>query len=405
MSDGTAAIAAATSAQDQTSRQGSGIPLIVYLLGLTSFMLGTSEFMIAGMMPTLALAFNVSVPEVGYLISLYAAGMVVGGPILTALLLKFGFPNKPALLVLLGVYVAGGVLAASAPTYDIMAAARILTGVAGSACFGISISIAAGLVAPDQRGRASSIVLGGLMVATVVGVPVATLVDQSFGWRASFWAIVILAALCAGAVALLAPSTKGRAADLSAEWTALRSGRLWAAFATSGLIIGATFSAFSYFSPIFTGVTGFSAATLPVLLAVYGAATVIGNLVIGRFADRHIFPILTSGLVALALALFLFAVFADNSVIAIVAFVVIGLAGLPMNPALVARVMRTVSAGPLVNTTHTSVINIGLAFGAWAGGLGIQAGYGLTSPLWIGLGLALIGLLSLAPASARRLDP
>ncbi len=405
MSDGSAAVAAATSPQDEATRQREGIPLVVYVLAVTCFMLGTSEFMIAGMMPTLAQALDVSVPQVGYLISLYAAGMVVGGPILTALLLRFGFPNKPSLLALLAIYVAASILAASAPTYEIMATARVLTGVAGSACFGISISIAAGLVAPDQRGRASSIVLGGLMVATVVGVPVATLIDQSFGWRASFWAIVILAALCAGAVALLAPSTKGRAADLSAELTALRSGRLWAAFATSGLIMGATFSAFSYFSPIFTEVTGLSASAIPVLLAVYGAATVIGNLVIGYFADRHIFPILTGGLVALAVALFLFAVFADNSLIGVAAFIVIGFAGLPMNPALVARVMRTVPAGPLVNTTHTSVINIGLAFGAWAGGLVIQAGHGLTSPLWIGMGLALVGLLSVAPASARRLEP
>lgn len=168
--------------------------------------------------------------------------------------------------------------------------------------------------------------------------------------------------------------------------------------------MGATFSAFSYFSPIFTELSGISASTIPTLLAVYGVATVIGNLVIGRYADRHIFLILTGGLSALAVALALFALFADNTAVSIAAFIVIGLAGLPVNPALAARVMQTVSAGPLVNTVHVSVINIGLAFGAWAGGLGIEAGYGLTSPLWIGFALAVIGLLSLAPSSARQLN-
>lgn len=383
----------------------SAIPPVVYLLGLVSFLLGTSEFMIAGMLPTLAQAFGVTVSEVGNLISLYAVGMVVGGPILTALLIKFGVPNKPALLTLLAIYVAGTVAGAVADSYDVMALTRLLTGFSGSACFGVAISIAAGTVAPDQRGRASSIVLGGLMLATVLGVPTATLVDQNFGWRASFWAIVALATASAAAIALLAPaSAKEAKGNISSEFGAFRKGRLWAAYATSGLVMGATFSAFSYFSPIFTEVSGISASTIPTLLAVYGVATVIGNLVIGRYADRHIFLILTGGLSALAVALALFALFADNTAVSIAAFIVIGLAGLPVNPALAARVMQTVSAGPLVNTVHVSVINIGLAFGAWAGGLGIEAGYGLTSPLWIGFALAVIGLLSLAPSSARQLN-
>lgn len=261
------------------------------------------------------------------------------------------------------------------------------------------------MLGSDQRGRASSIVLGGLMMATVLGVPAATFIDQNFGWRASFWGIVVLATASAAVIALWAPASgKDAKASLSNELVSFRKGRLWAAYATSALIIGATFSAFSYFSPIFTEITALSPSAIPVLLAGYGAATVIGNLVIGRYADRHIFSILTGGLATLTVALVLFALFAGNAVIAVGAFIIIGFAGLPMNPALVARVMRAVPAGPLVNTVHVSIINIGLAFGAWAGGLGIDAGYGLTSPLWLGAALALIGLLSLAPSGARRLD-
>ena len=399
----------ATSETASTERTGAsdraGIPFVVWLLGFTTFALATSEFMVAGMMPSLSEALGVSVADIGYLISLYAAGMVIGGPLLTALLLGLRVPNKTALLWLLALYVAGGVLAATATDYTVMAVARVITGVAGSACFGVSLSIAAGLVAPHARGKAASIVLGGLMLATVLGVPAATLVDQSFGWRASFWLVVAFAAVCACLIALIVkPSAKAEAVSLRGELAEFRKGRLWAAYATSGLIIGATFAAFSYFSPIFTDVTGFGAASIPLLLGIYGVANIVGNIVVGRYADRHIFPILIGGLVVLTLALAAFALMADNPVVAVAAFLAIGLAGVPMNPAMVARVMRSAHAGPLVNTVHTSVVNVGLAFGAWAGGLSISAGYGLPAPLWIGLVLAIGGLLSLAPAAARQLE-
>jgi predicted MFS family arabinose efflux permease len=184
----------------------------------------------------------------------------------------------------------------------------------------------------------------------------------------------------------------------------LNNGWLWAAYTTSGLIIGATFAAFSYFSAIFTGVAGFAETAIPLLLAMYGAANVVGNLVVGRFADRFTFPILIGGLVVLAAALAGFALFAANQVVSVTAFIAIGLIGVSLNPAMVARVMRTAHPGPLVNSVHAPMITAGLALGTWAGGFGIDAGYGSRSPLWIGLALALLGLVTLIPASARRLD-
>ncbi len=397
---GTPVSAASGIPERDQARQG--MPLVVYILGLTIFSLTTSEFMVAGMMPSLSAAFGVSIAEVGYLISIYAAGMVVGGPLLTIALLKLGVPNKRALLCLLVLYVVGGGVAAMADGYGVMVAARIITGVAGSACFGVSLAICADLVAPEARGRASSIVLAGLMLATVLGVPAATIVDQHLGWRASFWLVVVLAVLCAVVIAMLVPpSPKSSQVSLSAELASFRNGQLWAAYATSGLIIGATFAAFSYFSPIFTDVTGFSPATIPLLLGVYGAANVIGNTIVGRFADKHTIPILVGGLIVLAVTLAMFAVFAENRIVSVIAFVVIGLVGVPMNPAMISRVMKTAHPGPLVNTVHTSVINVGLAAGAWFGGIGILAGYGLRSPIWIGVALALLGLVSLMPRSVR----
>lgn len=390
------------SAPPQRLRTRQGMPSIVYVLGLTIFSLTTSEFMVAGMMPSLSAAFGVSIAEIGYLISIYAAGMVIGGPLLTIALLKLGVPNKRALLCLLALYVLGGTVAAMADGYGVMIAARIITGVAGSACFGVSLAICADLVAPEARGRASSIVLAGLMLATVLGVPAATVLDQHFGWRASFWLVVVLAVLCAAVIAILVPpSPKSSQVSLSTELASFRNGQLWAAYATSGLIIGATFAAFSYVSPIFTDVTGFSPATVPLLLGVYGAANVIGNTIVGHIADKHTIPVLVGGLIALATTLAIFAVFAEHRIISVIAFIMIGFVGVPMNPAMISRVMKTAHPGPLVNTVHTSVINVGLAAGAWFGGVGIVAGYGLRSPLWIGVALALLGLVSLMPRSVR----
>ena len=175
------------------------------------------------------------------------------------------------------------------------------------------------------------------------------------------------------------------------------NGQLWAAFTTSGLIIGAAFAAFSYFSPIFIEVSGASPSAIPWLLAVYGAANVVGNLIVGRLADRYTMQVLAGGLGILAVALGVFALLADHLLVSIGAFLTIGLTGVALNPAMVARVMRAAVPGPLVNTMHTSLITLGLAFGAWAGGVTIDAGYGLVSPLWVGLGLAVAGLVSVLP--------
>ncbi|AKM29994.1 MFS transporter [Pandoraea faecigallinarum] len=380
--------------------QKSTMPPVVYLLGLTVFAMTTAEFMVAGMMPALAHAMHVGIGDIGNLISLYALGMTIGGPVLTALLLALRTLHKRALVWLLTINVAGGVLAAMSTRYEVMALARIIMGVASSATFGVALTLCADLVAPSVRGRAASFVLGGLMFSPVVGVPLTAFIEQHYGWRASFWLVAVLAALCTVAVALWAPKREAHDKDvisLSAEFRSLLNRPLWAAFATSGLIIGATFAAFSYFSPIFLNVAGISAASIPNLLAMYGIANIVGNAVVGRFADRHTLTVLVVGLSVLALALISFALWAQLTPVGIAAFAAIGLTGVSLNPAMVARVMRTAAPGPLVNTMHTSVITAGLAFGTWAGGAAIDAGYSMRAPLWIGAAMAAAGLASLLP--------
>lgn len=372
------------------------MPLAIYVLSLAIFCMTTSEFMVAGMMNTLAGEFEVSVSQVGYLITAFSAGMVVGGPLLTAALLNM--PRKKAFIMLTGVFLAGQLLGAIAGSYEVMMASRIIAGVASSAAFGVSISISASLVEENQRGRAVSIIFGGLMIATVLGTPAATWVADAYGWRFSFWAVAILVLLSGvTALRLIPVLSRPEPTSLRHEMKSFRNRKLWAAYLTSFLIIGAAFAAFSYFAPIFTELTGFSSASVPLLFVVYGAATVVGNLITGRLADRYTMLILTIGLVLLTIGLLTFAIGVHTAAVVIPAVVIIGLVGVPMNPPMVARVIRAGGSGLMVNTVHTAIVTFGVVVGSSVGGLAISAGYGLVAPIWVGVVLALVGVISLLP--------
>lgn len=374
----------------------SKLPPTVYLLGLTIFSLVTAEFMVAGMMPALAEAFSVSLAQVGNLIAFYALGMALGGPPVTVLLLSRGISNKRALVGLLAVYVAAGALAAAAPSYTVLVLARILMGVSSAACIGLCMTLCAGLVAIEQRGRAISVVLAGLMLSPVVGVPMTAWVEQHHGWRASAWLVVVLALVCTALAAGRLPKAQaGSEPALARQWAALRNRSLWAAYLTSGLIIGATFAAFSYCTPILIEEVGIAPAQVAPLLALYGVANVLGNMLVGRIADRHTLPALGWGLSVMVLALGGFALSGGQHWLSLGCFIALGFTGVALNPAMVARVMKAAEPGALVNALHTSVITAGLALGSWAGGSAIDAGYGLRAPLWVGAAMALLGLLSL----------
>ncbi len=221
------------------------IPAAVYILSFGIFSMTTSEFMVAGLMPALAAAFGVSITQVGYLIALYAGGMMVGGPLLSVTLLRL--PQKKALLVTVVAYIVGQVLWALAPDYATLAVARVITGMASAAFFGVSLSACAVTVAEPLQGRAFAVVLGGLMVATVFGLPLATFVDQAFGWRASFWAIALLVTVAGAAIVAVFPaSARPQGIRLSVELAVFTRRALWAAYTTSALIIGAVFDDLIY---------------------------------------------------------------------------------------------------------------------------------------------------------------
>lgn len=373
--------------------------IAVYVLGLGIFALVTSELQVTGMMPEMARDLGVPASGIGYLISLYALAMAVGGPLLTTALLKL--PRRSALMVLFAAFVAGEVLGALAPEYWLLVVARLITGAVSGAFFGVAIAVAIELAPPGAGARASSIVLSGLMGGTVLGLPLASWIGSSFGWRTSFWVVAAMAVVMGALTASLVPRMEAAGGtSVRGELAVFKKRKLWAVYSTSTLVIGATYAAFSYFTPILSEVTGFGRTTVTTLLFVYGAATIVGNYVVGRIADARPVATLTVGLASLAVLLVVFALFTGQKAVTVVAMTGIGLVGVSMNPALVARVMRTVGSSPLVNTVHTSCITMGVVIGAWAGGLGISAGHGLRAPLWIGAVMAVAGFLTLLPDMA-----
>lgn len=376
------------------------MPRPVYVLAIGVFAMVTSEFVVAGLMPQMAAGLAVSVPQIGYLITAFAVAMAVGGPFLTIAVRKLR--QKTALMLLFGIFLAGNVLAALAPDYGVMLVARIVTGIASQAFFGVTVSLCVQLTRPEVRGRAIAVAMNGLMLGTLLGLPLSTVVGERLGWRAAFWVISAIAVLAALATLAGVPRL-GRAeggGSVREELAAFRKPRLWLVLSTSTLIIGATFAAFSYFHPLLTEVTGFSAGTVPLLLLGYGAATVVGNTVVGRLADRYTVGVQFVGLTLNALFLAAFALLADRAVPAVLLMTGIGLVGVTMNPAMAVRVQRAGNAGPLVNTVHTSFITLGVIVGSSAGALAI-ASAGLRAPLWLGAALALLGLATLLPERGR----
>jgi DHA1 family inner membrane transport protein len=390
-----------------TAAPPRAVPLPVYILAVGVFAMTTSEFAVAGLMPQLAAGLDVGIEQIGYLVTVFAVAMTVGGPVLTMLL---RVPPKTALMVVFGIFLIGNVIAALSTTYELMVLARIISGVAAQAFFGIGVSLSARLVDERMRGRASGVVMNGLMLGTLLGLPLATFIGGQFTWQAAFWTIsgvsVVAAALTLAFVKNPAASDVSQGAStaeaqssMREELAVLRRPQFVLALVSSTLIIGATFSAFSFFTPILTEITGFSGDLVPVLLLAYGAATLVGNMIVARLADRFTISTLLVGTALNALFLAGFAFFADVPPVALVFMLGIGLVGVTMNPAMAVRVQRAGSTAPLVNTIHASFITLGVILGS-AIGSALIPGFGLRTPIVLGIVMAVLAIGVILPALA-----
>ncbi|MCD7098162.1 MFS transporter [Stenotrophomonas sp. MMGLT7] len=369
----------------------TGLPVAVALLGMAIFAVTTAEFAVAGLIDGLARDLGVQVTAIGYLVSIYAAGMMLGGPVVVLVLARLR--ERTALALVLAAFALAQLVAALAPGYPLLAASRFVQGFAGAAAFGLALSIGGRIAGPGRQGQAAARIMGGLMIGTVLGLPLATWAGTQVGWRGTFAGLALVAALAALAVWRGVPGDDARH-DGAAATAALRSPWLWAAFATSFLLIGGTFAAFTYFVPLLRLLTGVPAAWIPPLLALYGLATVVGNFACGRLSDRMgALPVQRAGLVVLVLALAAFALAATVPALALSALVAIGLTGVALNPAMVARVMA-IDGSPLVAAVHTAVISAGLLSGSALAGVAIEHTRSMAAAPWVGAAMAALALAS-----------
>ncbi|GAA1231692.1 MFS transporter [Kitasatospora nipponensis] len=382
------------------------MPLALLALAIGAFGIGTTEFVVTGLLPQVSGDFHVSIPTAGLLTTGYALGVVVGAPLLTALGTRI--PRKRMLMLLMGVFVAGNVLCAVAPDFAVLLAGRVLASLAHGAFFGIGSVVAAGLVAPHRRAGAIALMFTGLTVANVVGVPMGTLIGQQYGWRATFAVVAAIGVVGLLGVAALVPQLPAPArggAGLRGELAAFRSVQVLLAMLMTVLGFGGVFAAITYVTPMMTNAAGFADSSVTWLLALFGLGLVVGNLVGGRFADRALMPMLYVSLGSLALVLALFTLTAHDRLAAAVTLPLIGAFGFATVPPLQKRVLDQTSQAPtLASAVNIGAFNLGNALAAWLGGLVITAGFGWTAPNLVGAALAAaaLGLALLSGALERR---
>ncbi|MGW2396108.1 MFS transporter [Kitasatospora sp. NPDC001664] len=369
------------------------MPLALVALALTAFAIGTTEFAAMGLLPQVADDLGVPVPQAGWLISMYAIGVVIGAPLLTALCAKL--PRKAVLIGLSGLFTVGNLLCALAPNFALLAAARLITGLPHGAFFGAGAVAAAELAAPHLRARAVSVMFSGLTVATILGVPAATLLGQHLGWRSAMLVVVGAGAVGTLALARLLPELPSRpGAGLRSELATFRSGQLWLALGTVVTGCAGLFACYTYITPVLTEVAGFSGQGVTVVLALFGVGMTLGNLIGGYAADRALRPSISAAFLLMALALALFAVTAGTPWAAALTVVLIGLFGFATVPTVQTLVMQKARTAPtLASATVQGAFNLANAQGAYLGSLALSAGLGWTSPTLVGSGLALTGCL------------
>jgi DHA1 family inner membrane transport protein len=379
------------------------MPAALVALAISAFGIGTTEFVIMGLLPEVAGGFGVSIPAAGLLISGYALGVVVGAPLLTAIGSRI--PRKTVLIGLMGLFIIGNMISAMAPTYEVLMTGRIVAALAHGAFFGVGSVVAAALVAPTKQASAIAMMFTGLTVANVLGVPAGTALGQALGWRSTFWAVTVLGVIGLLGMLTLVPrqlATPGTG-DLRSELAVFRRPQVWLALAMTALGFAGVFASFTYIAPMMTQVAGFSAGAVTWLLVLFGGGLFVGNLLGGKAADKSLIPSLYVILSALTAVLLVFVFTAHAQIPAAITIAVLGAAGFATAAPLQARVMQKAEGAPaLASAANIAAFNVGNAGGACLAGMAIDQGLGYTAPNWIGAALAASGLV--VTAISGRLD-
>ncbi|MGA1837457.1 MFS transporter [Herbiconiux sp. 11R-BC] len=372
----------------------------ILALALGGFGIGVTEFVTMGLLPNIAAdllpaqyatdpaAANASA---GYLVSVYALGVVVGAPTIAALAARW--PRKRLLIALVSVFVVGNLLSAVLPSFGLVLAARFVSALPHGAYFGIASLVAASLMGPDKRARGVAFVLGGLAIANVVGVPFGTFLGQSFGWRSAYLLVAVIFALTLACILVAVPFQPGDpAATMRNELSAFTRLQVWLTLALGSIGFGGVFAVYTYIAPVVTDVTGLGAGVVPWVLVAFGLGMTVGNFVSGWLTDRSVKRSLVITVIGLGVSVLAFGLFAHLAVgLFVTVFFVGGFAG-ACSPGIQTRLMDVShNAQSIAAALNHSALNIGNSLGAFLGGLVIAAGFGYIAPAFAGVGLAIVG--------------
>ena len=385
-------LAPAAPTPEETRQGARHVNLAILALAIGGFAIGTTEFVTMGLLPQIAAGVGITIPAAGHVVSAYALGVVVGAPLIAVLAARV--PRRTVLLWLMVAFAVGNIGSALAVSYPVLLAARFVSGLPHGAFFGIGAVVAASLVPLHRRTWAVSMMFAGLTVANVIGVPLTTLIGQHLGWQWPFALVGLVAAVTVAALWCWVPAQPSDgAASMGGELRSLKRLQVWLALLIGTVGFGGMFATYSYIAPTMTELSGFTAATVPLILAVYGCGMTAGAFLSGRVAVHGLMRGIFLSLAVIAVVLALFGFAARAQVTAVLAVFLLGLVPTILVPMLQTRLMDVAHEGQsLAAALNHSTLNMANALGAWLGGVVLSAGYGYEWPSRVGAVLAVAGL-------------
>ncbi|ANS76856.1 arabinose transporter permease [Paenibacillus yonginensis] len=393
--------------QPLTTKQVRKDPFPISILSLTvgAFAIGMTEFVIMGILPNVAQDLNVSIPTAGQLITMYALGVAVGAPILT--ILTHRIPQKLLLCLLMVIFIVGNGVSVIAPNYAFLMGARLLTALTHGTFFGVGAVIASNLVKPDRRAGAVSIMMAGLTIANIIGVPVGTFIGQHLGWRASFATISLMGVVALIGVMIFIPKIKqDESGGILQQVSALVKPKLLLFLFVAALGNAGLFAVFTYITPLLTQITGFAESNVTWILVLFGCGVTIGNIIGGKLADWKLMPSVLGIYLTTSVLLTILTFTIHSHVAAVLTIFLWGMASFAVMPGMQIRVMNLAKGAPaLASTSSHSAGNLGNAAGAFIGGWTINQ-LSIGALPWVGAVLVGLGLVigAISCAAERRTE-
>ncbi|KWX20589.1 major facilitator transporter [Mycolicibacterium wolinskyi] len=372
------------------------MPVAIWIIGLAIFAQGTSELMLAGLLPEMSADLGVTIPQAGLLVSVFALGMLVGAPVLAIATLRWS-PRR-AMVAFLAIFVVAHIVSALSSSYAVLMTARFVAAFVYAGFWAVGAGTAMTLVGAERRGRAMSIVAGGLTVATVIGLPAGTWIGQHLGWRGAFWAVAALSCVAAGAVLAAVPDTRPDTEPrIGDELRGLAVPRLWLSYAMTAVSTAALLGTFTYLAAMLITTSGLQPQWVPAVLLGYGLGALVGMAVGGQVADRWPRATLAAGFTTLLVVLVALALTTRHVTAVSALACLLGFAGFGTNPALNSRVFALAPSAPTLTAAgNVASFNVGISVGPWVAGIALTAGLGYPAVPWIGAALAVLALVLLA---------